>query len=59
VTEIYVLDSFAILALVAREPGSQEVAELLRKAEQGEARVLMTWVNAGEVAYIWLPQHEP
>ena len=51
-TETFVLDSFAVLALLGREPGSQEVAELLRKAQEGEARVLMTWVNAGEVAYI-------
>jgi predicted nucleic acid-binding protein len=52
VTETFVLDSFAVLALLGREPGSQEVAKLLRKAQEEEARVLMTWVNAGEVAYI-------
>ena len=51
-TKTFVLDSFAILALLGREPGSQEVAKLLRKAQEEEARVLMTWVNAGEVAYI-------
>jgi ribonuclease VapC len=52
VTETFVLDSFAILALLGREPGSQEVADLLRKAKEEKTRVLMTWVNAGEVAYI-------
>jgi ribonuclease VapC len=52
VTETFVLDSFAVLALLGREPGSQEVAKLLRKAQEGKARVLMSWVNAGEVAYI-------
>jgi predicted nucleic acid-binding protein len=52
VNETFVLDSFAILALLGREPGSQEVANLLRKAQEEETRVLMTWVNAGEVAYI-------
>jgi predicted nucleic acid-binding protein len=52
VTKPFVLDSFALLALLGREPGSQEVAKLLRKAHEGETRVLMTWVNAGEVAYI-------
>jgi ribonuclease VapC len=52
VTETFVLDSFAILALLGREPGSQEVADLLRKAREEKTRVLMTWVNAGEVAYI-------
>jgi ribonuclease VapC len=52
VSETFVLDSFAVLALLGREPGSQEVADLLRKAQDDETRVLMTWVNAGEVAYI-------
>ena len=51
-TKAFVLDSFAVLALLGREPGSQEVADLLRKAQEEEIRVLMTWVNAGEVAYI-------
>ena len=52
VNETFVLDSFAVLALLGREPGSHDVAKLLRKAEQEEARILMTCVNAGEVAYI-------
>ncbi|MCL7452982.1 MAG: type II toxin-antitoxin system VapC family toxin [Anaerolineae bacterium] len=51
-TETFVLDSFAVLALLGREPGSQKVADLLRKAQDDGTRVLMTWVNAGEVAYI-------
>lgn len=51
-TKAFVLDSFAVLALLGREPGSREVAKLLRKAQDKETRVLMTWVNAGEVAYI-------
>ena len=51
-TKTFVLDSFAVLALLGKEPGSQEVADLLRRAQGGEIRALMTWVNAGEVAYI-------
>ena len=50
--ETFVLDSFAVLALLGREPGSQQVADLLRKAQEEKTRVLMTWVNVGEVAYI-------
>ena len=50
--EIYVLDSFALLALLGREPGSGEVADLLQAAQEGVVRLLMTWVNLGEVAYI-------
>ena len=50
--EAFVLDSFAVLALLGREPGSKDVAELLRRAQKGDVCVLMTWVNLGEVAYI-------
>jgi ribonuclease VapC len=52
VNDTVVLDSFALLALLGREPGSQDVAELLRRAREKEVHVLMTWVHAGEVAYI-------
>jgi ribonuclease VapC len=52
VDETYVLDSYAILALLGGEPGGEEVAQILRRAREGAARALMTWVNLGEVAYI-------
>lgn len=48
----YVLDSFAVLCLLGREAGSEAVARLVRQAEEGSVRLLMTWVNAGEIAYI-------
>jgi predicted nucleic acid-binding protein len=51
-TETYVLDSFAVMALLSAEAGSEDVARLLREAAAGGVRLLMTWVNAGEVAYI-------
>lgn len=50
--EAYVLDSFAVLALLGNEAGSDDVSWLLREAEKGTARLLMTWVNVGEVAHI-------
>jgi predicted nucleic acid-binding protein len=52
VSRPYVLDSFAVLALLGRESGGEQVKELLQKAQQEQVRVLMTWVNVGEVAYI-------
>jgi ribonuclease VapC len=52
VSERYVLDSFAVLALLGKEPGSEIVNEILEKAQTKKAEVLMTWVNVGEVAYI-------
>lgn len=51
-TDAYVLDSYAVLALLGREAGSEDVAALLRQAQEGTATLLMTWVNAGEVVYI-------
>ena len=51
-SETYVLDSYAVMALLGGEEGCEDVAQLLREAEQESVRLLMTWVNAGEVAYI-------
>lgn len=48
----HVLDSYAVLALLGKEPGSEDVLRFLRQTQAGEMRVLMTWVNVGEVAYI-------
>lgn len=45
--ERVVLDSFAVLALLGGEPGSDVVAEVLRSGQPW-----MTLVNLGEVAYI-------
>lgn len=50
--DTFVLDSFAVLALLGKEPGSEDVASMFRQAQEGKARLLMTWVNVGEVAYI-------
>lgn len=51
-TESYVLDSFALLALLGGEPGGDEVAGLMRQAQKGKLRLLATWVSLGEVAYL-------
>ena len=50
--ETYVLDSFAILALLGKEAGSSIVADLLQQTQVDKIRTLMTWINVGEVAYI-------
>jgi predicted nucleic acid-binding protein len=52
VAETYVLDSFAILALLGKEEGSDMVADLLQQTQADRIQTLMTWVNVGEVAYI-------
>ena len=51
-SEAYVLDSFAVLALLGKETGSEEVSRLLQQAQEDKVHLLMTWVNVGEVAYI-------
>jgi ribonuclease VapC len=48
----YVLDSFALLAFFADEPGRQPVTSVLRDAEAQEADVYLSTVNYGEFAYI-------
>lgn len=50
--EVYVLDSYAVLALLGDEAGGEDVKAVLKAAQQRKAQVFMSWVNAGEVAYI-------
>lgn len=51
-SESYVLDSYAVLALLGKEEGGKNVSTLLRRAEKEEIHLMMTWANLGEVAYI-------
>lgn len=51
-TPAYVLDSFAVLAYLAREGGALEVQGVLQRAEQGLATASMSLINLGEVVYI-------
>ncbi len=48
----YVLDSFAILAYLGNEEGADKVEEIIDKAEKGEIKLFMNYVNLGEVYYI-------
>jgi ribonuclease VapC len=52
VAERYVLDSYALLALLSKEAGSEKVAALLERAQVGKVKVLTSWANVGEVAAI-------
>jgi ribonuclease VapC len=47
----YVLDSYALLAYLQAEPGSEKVRELLRRARAGEISAVMSTINLGEVLY--------
>jgi predicted nucleic acid-binding protein len=47
----YVLHSYALLAYLQAERGSEKVRELLRRARAGEVSVVMSTINLGEVLY--------
>jgi predicted nucleic acid-binding protein len=49
---IFILDSFAVLAYLAGEPGMSRVQEVLEAAVRGEHRIGLSWINLGEVLYI-------
>ncbi len=47
----YVLDSFALMALLQDEPGASYMQELLERAARGECELFMSVLNLGEVLY--------
>ena len=50
-SERYVLDSYALLAMLSGEAGADLVRGLLRRAIEGEVGLLMSEINLGEVLY--------
>ena len=48
----FVLDSFAVLALMGEEPGAKRVREVLHLSQAGSADVLLPMISVGEVLYI-------
>ena len=48
----YVLDSYALLAYLEAEPGSERVRELLEDAKDRKCNIYMCMLNLGEVMYI-------
>ena len=50
--QIFVLDSFALLAYLGGEVGMEPVLEVLEAAFNGTNRVFCSWINVGEVLYI-------
>jgi predicted nucleic acid-binding protein len=48
----YVLDTFAVLCYLRAEEGADLVGSLLADGRTGKARLLMSWINLGEVYYI-------
>ena len=50
-SEIYVLDACALIALLKDEKGADDVAGAYEKAKNGEAQLIMNKVNLFEVYY--------
>ena len=53
----YVLDSFAMLAFLADEPGAGQVRDLLEFGEQHAGSLWMSVINVGECLYIVEREH--
>lgn len=51
-SERLVLDSFALVALLHKEPGWQRVQAALYEQEKARTRALLNWINWGEFFYI-------
>jgi predicted nucleic acid-binding protein len=49
--KVVVLDSYALLAFLFKEPGCEKVVSLLEKAAESEKSVLITAPNWAEVCY--------
>lgn len=47
----FVLDSFALLALLQDEPGARKVQDLFERADKEECQLFFPVVNLGEVLY--------
>ena len=48
---VYVLDSFAVIAFLNNEEGSDKVEKLLKDASKGVIKIFMHAINLGEVFY--------
>ena len=47
-----VLDTYAVMMILEKEPGYEKVQELLTEAQNDQRDILMSAINVGEVYYI-------
>jgi len=50
--DVFVLDSYAVLAYLGGESGQKRVQEVLQQTIDGHSKAVLTLINLGEVAYI-------
>ena len=48
----YLLDSFALLRFIQKEPGNEPVKAILEEAHSGRASAMLNIMNLGEIIYL-------
>lgn len=49
---VYILDSYALLAYLSGESGQSRIKDALTQAQDGKCRLLLCMINFGEVLYM-------
>ena len=49
---VFILDSYALLAYLGGEPGQPRIKNALARAKDGKSRLLLCTINFGEVLYM-------
>ena len=52
--KVFVLDTSALIALRSNEPGADRVQTLMRRAEKGDCRLLVSFMSRMELLYLIL-----
>ena len=55
--QIFVLDSFAVMAYFQAETGGKQVFDLLEKANEDTVSLVMSLINVGEIVYLASREH--
>ena len=55
--ESKVVDAWALIAWLLDQDAAPSVESLIQKADAGSLRLLMSWMNVGEVFYIISKRH--
>ena len=53
-----VIDFWAVPAWLRNEPAAARVNEVLMEADAGNVKLLMSWINVGEVYYMLKRKHD-
>lgn len=51
-SNVYILDSYALLTYLGSEPGGPKIKDMLTRATDGKYRLILCMINFGEVLYM-------